>query len=267
MFKLWSETNNDARNLLSPKLDLRSWDELLREDKEKIWHFLKGWFEQNDDLRVLFSIVHLNEAHKSRSYAKTTLENFSQSNALFDFKNILFEQNQHVVLELFSCFCEAILKERRNKDGNIYKSYFKTEEEYLQRLVNWRFEDFDKFAERINDIFEHFNINLFLTRDGFIEKQDSKITNEIYVPVLNFLSLPRWGHVNRELSDAFKEYQVKTEHGYSNCITHAVSALQAFLQILVNGKIGGNSGFNLKFYKNFSMFRGVSPQEHRDIIS
>jgi hypothetical protein len=40
------------------------------------------------------------------------------------------------------------------------------------------------------------------------------------------------------LRDAFAEYQQRTENGYSSCITHAVAALQGFLQILVSGKTG-----------------------------
>jgi len=244
MFKLWSEKNNEAKKILSPILDLRNWDVLSPDDKDKIWHFLKNWFNEEDNNKVLFSIIHLNEEHKLRSYAKLTLKSFSRQNAFLDFKNIFFEQTQHVVLELFSCFCEAVLSERRNETGRIYQHGDETEAEYLERIVEWRFADFDKFAGRFNNVFEHFSINLFLTRDGFIERQDSKIINEIYVPVLSFLSLPKWSNVNRELSDAFKEYQIKTEHGYSNCITHAITALQAFLQILIDGKIGGSEGIN-----------------------
>ncbi|MDO8582041.1 MAG: hypothetical protein Q7S16_04145 [bacterium] len=244
MFKIWSEKNNEAKTMLSPNLDLRNWDDLSREEKEKIWNFLKHWFNRKNDPRVLFSIIQLNELHKSRSYARLTLEDLSASNAFADFKNIFFEQTQHVALELFSCFCQAILDERKNENGRIYRHDYVSDEEFLERITGWRFQDFDKFTARLNDIFEQFSVNLFLTRDGFIERQDSRIITEIYVPVINFLSLPKWSDVNRELSDAFKEYQVKTDQGYSNCVTHAVSSLQAFLQISVDGKIGGSEGIN-----------------------
>lgn len=244
MFKLWSEKNNEAKKILSPSLDLREWNQLSHEEKEKIWHFLKNWFNERDDLKVLMAIVHLNETHKFRSYARLTLANFSEENAFSDFKTIFFEQDEHVVLELLSCFCDSILSKRRNETGRIYESDYKTKEEYLERITEWRFADFDKFVNRLNDIFEHFSINLFLTRDGFIERQDSKITNEIYVPVINFLSVPKWNDVNRELSDAFKEYRTKTEQGYSNSITHSFSSLQAFLQVLLDGKTGSSEGVN-----------------------
>ena len=86
----------------------------------------------------------------------------------------------------FSCFCKSVLDERQNEHRRSYIDY-KTEEEYIEKITEWRFEEFDKFANRLNDIFEHFSINLILTRGGFIDRQDSKIINEIYVPVLNFL--------------------------------------------------------------------------------
>lgn len=243
MFKLWSEKNNDAKKMLSPNLDQKNWDDLSSDDKGKIWNFLQYWFKE-DGLRIFISIINLNEEHKFRSYANLTLENPSKINAFYDFKEIFYNENQHVVLELLSCFCQSIVQEREDKNPGIYKSNYDSTEEYVNKLTMWRFEEFDKFASRINDIFGHFNINLILTREGFIERQDSKIVEEIYIPVLNFLSFPKWNDVNRELGDAFKEYQEKTDPGYSNCVTHAISALQAFLQILVNGKIGSSDGIN-----------------------
>jgi len=76
---------------------------------------------------------------------------------------------------------------------------------------------------------------------GFIPRQEEKIISEIYEPVLNILSDPKWEIVNRDLSDAFKEYTKHEEESYSHCITHAVSSIQAFLQIVVNNKIGSGN--------------------------
>lgn len=247
MFKLWSEKNSKANKLLTPSLGLKKWSKLSREEKEKIWCYINNWFSMDDrgrNLRVFLSIYKLNNLHKYQSYAKSFLKDRSFHNASSDFKDIFFEQDQHVVLELLSCFCSVILQERQNEHSRIYRNDYKSEKEYKKRLIAWRHEEFDKFAEELNNTFEHFGINLFLTRAGFIERQDSKITNGIYVPVLNFLSLSEWNNVSREFGDAFKEYQLKTKHGYSNCVTHAVSALQAYLQILVNGKIGSGNGIN-----------------------
>jgi len=37
MFKLWSEKNKNAKDLLKPDLGLRSWNDLSEEEKDKIW--------------------------------------------------------------------------------------------------------------------------------------------------------------------------------------------------------------------------------------
>lgn len=97
---------------------------------------------------------------------------------------------------------------------------------------------FDDFKEDFNDIFGQFGINVVLSRNGFIPRQDKKITREIYQPVLDFLVSPKWEEANRDLRDAFFKYREGTPQGYSNCITNAVSGLQAFLQILVCGETG-----------------------------
>lgn len=245
MFELWSEKNGDAKKLLSPNLGLREWDDLTHEEKDKIWHHISYWFEpgKNDNLtkiRIILSVSKLNELHKSRSFAENFLRNPSERNASQDFQHIFFNHKKDVVLELLSCFCKAILQERENKYSGLYRSDFDSDEKFEKAVINWKHQIFDKFAERINNVFEHFGINLFLSRSGFIERQSEKITKEIYVPVLEFFSDKKWENVNRELADAFKEYQSKTESGYSNCVTHAFSSLQAYIQILVNGKIGSS---------------------------
>lgn len=237
MFKLWSETNNDAKELLSPNLELRDWNQLNQNEKQKIWLYLKYWFTSEEDIkRVFFSILELNELHKYRSPAKNFLSDHSRNNAFLDFQEIFLNEDQHVVFELLSCFCQQILKERENSE--FYRNEKESDESYNKRFTEWRHEEFDKFAERVNDVFEHFSINVVITRTEFIMRQDKKITEEIYIPVLNFLSSKKWTEVNKNLKDAFRAYQEKTESGYSNCVTYGISALQAFLQVLVQGKIG-----------------------------
>jgi hypothetical protein len=69
-------------------------------------------------------------------------------------------------------------------------------------------------------------------------RQDSKIIEEVYEPILSFLSNNKWEEVNRLLSDSFADYRKNTPQGYSNCVTNTISAVQAFLQILVHDKTG-----------------------------
>ena len=243
MFKFWSTTHPESIKELHPNLGLRNWDGLSSEEKYKIWRYIEKFFTRKESaFRIFFAIYSLNEKHKYHSYAKHFLQNSTFDNATLDFEYIFKNESQNVFFELLSCFSKSVLAERSDKA--IPRELKEDDAEYKKRLTDWKYEDFDKFAERLNDVFEHFGINVVLTRQGFIPKQDDRITKEIYIPILQVLSKEEWGPVNRDLHDAFKEYQAKTEHGYSNCITHTVSALQAFLQILVNGKIGGSDGIS-----------------------
>ena len=61
---------------------------------------------------------------------------------------------------------------------------------------------------------------------------------EVYLPTLKSLADPKWAPVCSDLDSAFKSFQLKSKEGFSRSITYAVSALQAFLQVLVHNKIG-----------------------------
>lgn len=247
MFQIWSEKNNEAKTLLSPSLDLRDWNNLSREEKGKIWNYLKAWFEPTKEDKkfwVFISVLKLNELHKFQSYAKRVLEDQTPYNASLDFSSIFFDEHRDVVLELLSCFALVIIKDREGKSDGIYRSNYDSDEKYKEIVLSWRWHELDQFSDRLNDVFEHFSINLLLTRSGFVERQDPKISADIYVPVLNFLSASEWKDINRDLADAFAKYQLKTEQGYSGAITHAISALQGYLQALVYGKTGGTEGIH-----------------------
>jgi len=222
--KFWSDLSPKAAEVLNPDLGLRDWDELTCKERDKIWYYLQGYFIQKE--RVFWAVFVLNERHKYRSYAENFLRYASEANAMKDFRSILVDhdKNQHVVFELISCFSIAILKER--SDQSISRKKDETDEQ------------FGKFADRLNDVFEHFGINVILTRQGFIPKQEEKIVKEIYEPVLKFLSNEKWKPVSRDLQDAFNDFRLKTASGYSSCVTHTISAIEAFLQILLYDKTG-----------------------------
>jgi len=238
-FKFWSDLSPKAAEALHPDFGLRNWDELTYEEKNRIWHYLKDNFNNEDGVvRVYWAVYTLNERHKYRSYAENFLIDKSKTNAMTDFSNIVVNRgkNQDVVFELLSCFSRAILVER--SDESISRKKDETDEEYAERLTEWRYEHFDKFAGRLNDVFEHFGIGVILTRHGLIPKQEEKIVKEIYEPVLKFLSNEKWKPVSRDLQDAFKDFRLKTATGYSSCVTHTISAIEAFLQILLYEKTG-----------------------------
>jgi len=259
---LWSESNKEIERFLKPDLGLRGWDDLSKNDKEKIWHYLEWYFfnaeikeqcspyghvkryyefygndrEQNIKREIIeASILVLNEKYKAKSFAENYLKYPDLNMACYDFYNIFMNQTEAVVMELLSIYVK-LLYEFTKKEFDFFKLENESEEDYLQRKIKMEYYYVDKFAERLNDIFLQFGIKYCLTRDGFIPRQEEKIIKEIYEPVLSYLSHPKWKEVSKILSDAFDEYRKNTSQGYSNCVTNTVSAIEAFLQILVNGK-------------------------------
>ena len=264
-FKLWSELNPKVKKELKPDFGLRSWNSLSSDEKYKIWKYLEWYFFDKDiktkykgyyplrkihyykffgepqenekkKKRIYFSIADLNHKYKAKSYAKNFLEDNTLNSACHDFYEIFMNQDENVVMELLSLYSLLLIPERAK--GTIHKKEGESEEEYNQRLENWRWEEFDKFRKDLNEVFTDFGINLYLTRQGFAPRQEEKIIKEIYEPVLNYLSHSKWTEVSKILSDAFDEYRKNTPQGYSNCVTNVISAIQAFLQIVVNGKTG-----------------------------
>jgi len=266
MFKLWSENNQNAKEILRPDLGLRRWNELSDEEKYKVWKYLESYFFDKDirknyndpdsdgegryyyfsgerseknqkQKRIYISILALNNKYKNRSYGKKFLEDQSLDSACLDFFTIFKNEDENVALELLSLYCRVLIKERGEE--KIWKQEKEDDETYNERLVVWRWADFDKFAEDLNEVFVDFGINVHLTRLGFAPRQEKKIIKEIYEPVLSCLSDQKWKKVNEILSDAFSDYTKNTPQGYSGCVTKTISAVEAYLQILVDGKTGG----------------------------
>lgn len=265
MFKLWSDLNPKAKKELKPDFGFRNWNSLKQDEKYKIWKYLEFYFfdkeikteydpigykkayyrfygKENSDekerkqKRIYYSIMTLNRKYKAKSYATDFLENETLNSACCDFYEIFVTEDENVVMELLSLYSKVLMLERA--DETINRKEDEIEEEYQNRLQNWKWEDFDKFCEDSNGVFADFGINLYLTRQGFMPRQEEKIVREIYEPVLSYLSHPRWKEVSGLFSDSFNEYRKNTPQGYSNCVTNTVSAIQAFLQIVVNGKTG-----------------------------
>lgn len=256
-FNLWSSNNAEAIEKISPDLGMREWIELNLEEKQKIWaHFFnKGWFNKSD--WVFNTIEELNGRYKRMSYGEKVLdhggphfvkfpilnyqfESCCLDTSLYDFKDIFLNKDQAVVYEMLSLYVLLSI------DKYSLQQIDDTDEESSrQEIINNAYEQADKFAHKFNDIFEQFSINVVLTRNGIVFRQDKKITEEIYTPVLSYLSDNKWIPVNRDLTDAFRKFQEKSPQGYSGCITQAISSLQAFLQIQVHGKIGKGDLSNL----------------------
>lgn len=136
-----------------------------------------------------------------------------------------------------SFYCLALFEERENSFHHT-QSHNKSNEEFEKEKAQWKYIDFNEFAEDLNEVFNSFGIDVHLTRNGFMPRQEKRIIEEIYEPVIKCLAHAKWKEVDRLLSDAFLEYRRNTPNGYSTCVTQTVSAIQAFLQLLVNGKTG-----------------------------
>lgn len=257
-FKLWSETNNEAKQLLKPDLGLRDWDALSDDEKKRIWKYLQHYFfdpktrhdyESNlyflYDLdykaqeRVCFAVNQLSILYKQKNFANFYLEKKTDYAAASDFYSIFTTKEGNAVIELLSLYCKAILLQR---EGKFFETHWIEEknrtDEHTPIRIAWEFEEFDEFANELNEVFGDFGLNVYLTRNGFIPKQDDKIINGIYEPVIKVLGNQDWKEVNNLLSDAYLEFRKNTSNGFSTCITHTVSAVQAYLQIVVNGKTG-----------------------------
>lgn len=268
MFKLWSEVNKEAKEFLKPDLGYRDWGVLNRADKEKIWRYLDRYYFVRQETRELYigyeretifnysfpadnyreqnvrekavekTAFYLNENFKAHSFAKKYLVTPSLSSACFDFYNIFMEQNEAVTMEMLSCFSKMIFLGSKNIDS-VDKDTNETEGDYLIRKEKAENKYFDDYSERLNDVFLQFGIKYYLTRDGFVPRQEKAVMEEVYEPVLKCLSNEKWKKVNDLLSDAFTDFRKNTPQGYSGSVTNTISAVEAFMQILVEGKTGG----------------------------
>lgn len=252
-FKLWSETNVSAKKNLLPDLGLRNWDSLSQDEKNKIWRHLVIYFfdespkenfrnpfcnergdyypfygyEQYQKIRrevTILSIMSLNDRYKVQGFAANYLKAPTSFNACTDFYAIFMDESGDVVLELLSLYIKIAYKE--------YSEYGNHEGAKT---------NFKQLRTDINDTFKQFGLNIYLSSRGFVPRQDEKITEKIYEPVLAILSDHKWKKVNQHLSDAFADYHKNTPQGHSSCITKTVSAVQAYLQILILGKTGKGS--------------------------
>ena len=164
MFKLWSEKNKNAKDLLKPDLGLRSWNDLSEEEKDKIWHHL-DWYFFDKDIKTEYddiglsgthhyefygeykekqykqktihqSILYINESYKARSFAITYLRNRNLNTACYDFYNIYMKQDESVVMELLSFYAKCFYENTKSNDY-IYKSEKETEKDFLKRKTTF----------------------------------------------------------------------------------------------------------------------------------
>lgn len=266
-FKLWSETSIEAKKELKPDMGFRSWDSLTEEEKYKIWNHLEIHFfnpkvkydhqgnlttysgenseyysfeepyQEDKRNRISYTIVYIHDVCRVNNYAKNFLINRTYHNACKDFRTIFMNESENVVFELLSVYTKKLIEEFEDKYYR-YKSQEENNEDFEKERKEWKDKNFANFADELNIVFADFGLKVHMTKTGFIPRQDDKILTDIFEPALKCLADDKWKEVNNILSDAFAEYRKNTKNGYSTCVTHTVSAVQAFLQILVKGKTG-----------------------------
>ncbi len=254
MFKTWSQSDPKVKENLKPDLWLRDRDNLNEKEKYMIWKYLERDFFDKDIKKegdyfegtkryyeffwdyndreikqaIILKVIQLiNHSYKANNYTPSFLEHNSLNAACLDFYNIFSEWKSNIVLETLSIYWNFLINV---KPENIYKKAEESEENFSKREHENQYIRFDRFAKKLNDVLWDFWINIYLTRLGFIPKQEEKITTEIYEPVIKCLWWWNFKEVERDLSDAFSDYRNKD---YSWSITKWFSALQGFLQTIV----------------------------------
>lgn len=236
-FKIYGEDDPEIESRIQPTLPLRDWGSLTRDEKGIA---LREFYNQDlllDDSpgdEILELILYLNRRFL-RTLPGKQLHNADYSGefqaARADFCNIFLEERSELVFVMLSTLLSgrintSLLDEAKEVEDN------KTKNE----LIDSAFREFDSLANVLNHIFEQFCVNIYITRSGVVHRQDDKITEEIYAPVLKALSDPKWKSVSDSLSSMFDDYQ---KQAYPEVITKAHSTLQGFLQILIGvGKNG-----------------------------
>lgn len=259
---LWSNGNPDVKEILLPTVSVE-WDDLSREEKKRMWRYLQDFLfdpephknkanfnrigcryefggeniYENDHLveTLGMSIVEFNNAYKKQSYARKSLEEKTYNAACEDFYSIFLEQSRDVIFELLTMFSNAMIV---RDEWRINKGQSESEEDFQKRLGYEKWVRFDNFSLRVSEVFGQFGINYKLTRVGLIPVDEPVVIEKVYEPALKKLSSKKWAEVNRDLADAFKDLRNEKEKDGSGAITHSLSALHGFLQILVNGKTG-----------------------------
>lgn len=233
-FSLWGERSKEIQDKLTPDLGLRTWDDITRDEKGQMWNYIEV-ITSVYSAQITSAIREMSEMHKVNNYTPNFVKDYNEDAAQRDFYNIFMNEDHDVVMQLFSLLGREMIKKGKD-DFTDNPGPYESKEKFKQRKKEKIYMDVDAVSDRVNDVFRDFGINVKMTRSGFIPRQDEKINSEIYEPVIGFLAgQDELKEVNRDLSDAFGDYQ---KGDYSSSITHTISALEAYLQTKRYGETG-----------------------------
>jgi len=241
-FLLYGQDDPKIETSIQPSLALRRWGELSDSEKQVAFQQFQnsGWIDSYSR-EILQTIEylnhnflrqcpgkHLHSITPQRDHYRGGYRNESErmKAAITDFQHIfLQDKSDAMVFRMLSKYAESYI------DGFDYRRATEAkEEEERKKLIDEAFDKFDRLTNCLNHIFEQFSVNQLITRNGFVPRQDDKITDEVYTPTLRILADPKWKSVSIDLASMFEDYR---EENYPEAITKAHRVVQRFLQILV----------------------------------
>src|SRR3989338_1454991 len=209
-FLLYGEADPKVELNIQPQLALRNWVNLSDEEKQIAFQQLKnsGWVESYST-EILQTIEYLNNAflrqcpgkhlhavQPQRDHYRGGYGNESErmKAAITDFQHIfLREKSDAMVFRMLSKFAESHI------DHYNYRRANETQDDVeRKKLLDEAFNKFDRLANCLSPIFEQFAVNQLVTRNGFVPRQDDKITKEVYTPTLSILVDPKWKSINNK---------------------------------------------------------------------
>lgn len=248
-FTLYGNGDLATEQSIQPALSLRQWSDLSDKERRISLDEIENrkWIGPASE-ECLTTIAYLNETYLRACPGKRLHKDKSSDDyhrrelATADFIDIfLHEKSDALVLRMLSKFTECL----------IYKRYLTAAKnagtEERDEYVAQAFDKFDRFARCLNHIFEQFSVNQLVTRNGFVPRQDDKITSEIYAPTLKALSDPKWSSVSSDLAGMFDDFR---HERFAEVITKAHSAVQRFLQILVGEEGKSGKGELAKLFRD-----------------
>ncbi len=250
-FKIYGENDRAIQEKISPKLELREWDDLSAEEKTIAYKFFSKRDEYWFDQAAIEVINYLNREFLPVLPGKNLFEvnqnapwEYTLGAAYRDFERIFLEERQELVFVMLSAFVNFRISEEGLKNLELEESQFFLSEEQLNSQINQAFEVADNQINSLNHIFKQFGVNYVFSRQGLFPRQDKKIIEEIYQPTLKVLSNPKWKYVNGHLTKMFEDYRSKN---YGGVCDEAYTTIYAFLQETQNVQNNAKGDFKNLF--------------------
>ncbi len=257
IFKIYWEWNPEIEAKIKWNLSIKHWDGLEERHKKNIILYLekKKWIDEYSDILVniwnyfneklmsVYPFRSLNKIIPEKDYSSAYRykNDYEMKKAAYnDFKEVLLNAKEEIVYMVISKFAEKQI------DFSIYSrlTIDSTDEDIYKA-----FEKFDRFCNCFNHISEQYWLDVILTRDWLIPKQDEIIINNVYIPTISLLQNPKWDEVDKLLLKVFEDFQNKK---YSLVISWSHNTLQKFLQVFLWEK---EENWKWAFWKYFSEFK------------